>query len=53
MYLNQRVAEFSFFTPSAPPVEDIIKKIDRARIRMEQIRPGSTQPRGKKKADIL
>ena len=31
-------------------VEDIIKKIDRARVKMEQIKPGSTQPRGKKKA---
>ena len=30
-------------------VEDIIKKIDRARVKMEQIKPGSTQPRGKKK----
>jgi transposase len=30
-------------------VEDIIKKIDRARVKMEQIQPGSTQPRGKKK----
>jgi len=34
-------------------VEDIIKKIDRARVKMEQIKPGSTQPRGKKQADIL
>ena len=31
-------------------VEDIIKKIDRARPRMEQIKPGSTHPGGKKKA---
>src|SRR5881409_114673 len=31
-------------------VEDIIKKIERARAKMEQIKPGSTQPRGKKKA---
>src|SRR5882672_1912532 len=31
-------------------VEDIIKKIDRARARAEQIKPGSTLPRGKKKA---
>jgi hypothetical protein len=30
-------------------VEDIIKKIDRARVKMEQIKPGSTQPREKKK----
>jgi hypothetical protein len=30
-------------------VEDIIKKIDRARVKMDQIKPGSTQPRGKKK----
>jgi hypothetical protein len=34
-------------------VEDIIKKIDRARVKMEQIKPGSTQPRGKKKATLL
>jgi hypothetical protein len=33
-------------------VEDIIKKIDRARVKMEQIKPGSTQP-GEKKADIM
>ncbi len=31
-------------------VEDIIKKIERARVKMEQIKPGSTLPRGKKKA---
>jgi len=31
-------------------VEDIIKKIDRARAKAEQIKPGSTLPRGKKKA---
>jgi len=30
-------------------VGDIIKKIERARIKMEQIKPGSTLPRGKKK----
>jgi transposase len=30
-------------------VEDIIKKIDRARAKAEQIKPGSTLPRGKKK----
>src|SRR5438105_3685400 len=34
-------------------VEDIIKKIERARAKMEQIQPGSTQPRGKKKAAVL
>ena len=34
-------------------VEDIIKKIDSARAKMEQIEPGSTQPRGKKKAAAL
>jgi transposase len=34
-------------------VEDIIKKIERARVKMEQITPGSTLPRGKKKADLL
>ena len=31
-------------------VEDIIKKIDRARAKLEQIKPGSSMPRGKKKA---
>jgi transposase len=31
-------------------VEDIIRKIDRARAKVEQIKPGSTLPRGKKKA---
>src|SRR5438067_1446490 len=30
-------------------VEEIIKKIDRARAKMEQIKPGSTQPAGKEK----
>ena len=34
-------------------VEDIIKKIDRARAKVEQIKPGSTLPRGKKKAASL
>jgi transposase len=34
-------------------LEDIIKKIDRARVKMEQIKPGSTQPRGKKKGAVL
>ena len=34
-------------------VEDIIKKIDRARVKMEQIKPGSTRPRGKKRAADL
>ena len=29
-------------------VEDIIKKIERARVKMEQLKPGSTLPRGKK-----
>jgi len=31
-------------------VEDIIKKIERARAKLEEIKPGCTQPRGKKKA---
>src|SRR5450631_2634119 len=31
-------------------VEDIVEKIGRARAKMEQIKPGSTLPRGKKKA---
>ena len=30
-------------------VEDIMKKIDRARAKLEEIKPGCTQPRGKKK----
>jgi len=34
-------------------VEDIIKKIDRARAKMEQIKRGSTEPRGKKKGPVL
>jgi len=34
-------------------VEDIIKKIDRARAKVEQIKPGSTLPRGKKKVANL
>jgi len=31
-------------------VEDIVKKIERARAKLEQIKPGCTQPRGKKVA---
>jgi transposase len=34
-------------------VEDIIKKIDRARVKLEEIKPGCTQPRGQKKADVM
>ena len=34
-------------------VEDILKKIDRARAKVEQIKPGSTLPRGKKKVANL
>ena len=34
-------------------VEDIIKKIDRARAKLEQIKPGSTLSRGKKKVASL
>jgi transposase len=34
-------------------VEDIIKKIDRARAKVEQIQPGSTLPRGKQAAASL
>ena len=30
-------------------VGQIIEKVDRARVKMEQIKPGSTLPRGKKK----
>jgi transposase len=33
-------------------VEDIIKKIERARAKLEEIKPGCTQPRGKKKAKL-
>jgi len=32
-------------------VEGIIKKIERARVKMEQIKPGSTLPRGRKKKE--
>src|SRR4029077_9204085 len=34
-------------------VEEIIKKIDRARAKMEQIKPESTQPKGKKMPAVL
>jgi len=34
----------------AATVEDIIKKIERARAKLEQIKPGCTLPRGKKQA---
>ena len=34
-------------------VDDIIKKIDRARVKAEQIKPGSTLPRGKKTVVLL
>jgi len=34
-------------------VGDIIMKIERARAKMEQIKPGSTLPRGKKKVANL
>jgi len=30
-------------------VGQIIEEVDRARVKMEQIKPGSTLPRGKKK----
>ncbi|MGH7261714.1 MAG: hypothetical protein ACREI9_13730, partial [Nitrospiraceae bacterium] len=33
-------------------VEDIIKKIERARVKMEQIKPGSTLPRGEKEGGL-
>ncbi|MGH8651454.1 MAG: hypothetical protein ACREYE_04375, partial [Gammaproteobacteria bacterium] len=32
--------------------EDIIKKIERARVKMEQIKPRSTLPRGKKEGGL-
>ena len=34
-------------------VGDIVKKIERARLKMEHIKPGSTLPRGKKTATKL
>jgi len=34
-------------------VGQIIEKIERARVKMDRIKPGSTLPRGKKKAAIL
>src|SRR6266566_1199808 len=34
-------------------VEEIIKNIDRARAKIEQIKPGSTQPAGKEKGLLL
>ena len=33
-------------------VEDIIKKLDRAHAKLEDIKPGCTQPRGKKKTQV-
>jgi len=33
-------------------VEEIVKKIDRARAKLEQLKPGCTQPRGKKKPNV-
>jgi hypothetical protein len=32
-------------------VEDILQKIERARAKMEMIKPGSAQPRGKKASE--
>jgi hypothetical protein len=34
-------------------VEGIMTKIERARVKMEQIKPGSTLPRGRKKKEII
>ncbi len=34
-------------------VENIIKKIDRARAKVEQIKPGSTLPRGEKEDGLI
>ena len=34
-------------------VGQIIEKVDRARVKMEQIKPGSTLPRGKKKKGMI
>jgi transposase len=53
--LKQAIAEFMQAWNRDPKpfiwnatVEDVIKKIDRARVKMEQIKPGSTRPSGKK-----
>src|SRR6266705_3381686 len=58
--LKQAIAQFMHTWNENPKpfiwtatVEDIIKKLDRARAKLEQIQPGSTLPRGKKKATSL
>jgi transposase len=58
--LKQAIGEFMHTWNEHPKpfiwtatVEDIIKKIDRARAKLEQIKPGSTLPRGKKKVASL
>ena len=58
--LKQAIEEFMLAWNENPKpfiwtatVEDIIKKIDRARAKAEQINPGSTLPRGKKKVETL
>ena len=33
-------------------LQDILRKIERARAKLEEIKPGSTQPRGKKKTEL-
>jgi len=43
---NQKPKPFTW----TAKVEEIIKKIQRARAKLEQIRPGCTSPRGKKQA---
>ena len=58
--LHQAIAEFMHAWNENPKpfiwtasVGEIIKKIERARIKMEQIKPGSTLPRAKQKANNL
>ena len=58
--LKQAIGEFMHTWNENPnpfiwtaTVEDIIKKIDRARAKLEQIKPGSTLLRGKKKVASL
>ena len=58
--LKQAIEEFMHTWNANPKpfiwtatVEDIIKKIDRARAKLEQIKPGSTLPRGNKKVANL
>jgi hypothetical protein len=47
--LQQAIEEFMRSWNEHP--KPIIKKIERARVKMEQIKPGSTLPRGRKKKE--